>query len=272
MERAQIVATLATGYLLGAFAAHRLRVLSRRRSGPSLELLARFDYRVLWNELLAAAAGGDAPAVGEDPSGRDDLEARARLREAIRSVDSREFARARALAAQVDAALAGPLIAAIELANAEHQAAAHRPAAARKAAFAAFEAVGQCRRRTGASRGLDYLSLHLRVAWLTNAVNLEFSLFGALRGLKQAIHRWGDAPELHFSKAHAQALLGRHDEALDEIGRALYYARGDAFYARPILEHPFVKQARPALYAQCKALCEHRGATEAVLSPRETED
>ena len=62
---------LAAAYLAVMFVWHRLRVSRRRAAGPTLELLRRFDYRVVWDELLpampdrpsAAAPSSAAPAA-----------------------------------------------------------------------------------------------------------------------------------------------------------------------------------------------------------------
>jgi hypothetical protein len=56
---------------------------------------------------------------------------------------------------------------------------------------------------------------------------------------------------LYLSLAHAQALLGRHAEALDELaGRSTTPAATAS--TRAILEDGFVWRARPALAAQCR--------------------
>ncbi|MFN7134812.1 MAG: hypothetical protein ACK4N5_22220, partial [Myxococcales bacterium] len=46
MGRAELAALLASGFLLFSFIRYRVRLGVRRREGPSLELLGRFDYRV----------------------------------------------------------------------------------------------------------------------------------------------------------------------------------------------------------------------------------
>ncbi|MGC4116592.1 MAG: hypothetical protein QM765_18875 [Myxococcales bacterium] len=125
-------------------------------------------------------------------------------------------------------------------------------AGARTAAMQALRRVQEQLDRGPKTPGLVYLAVHVRLTWLTHELNLEPSVAMASYQLRNALKRFGDLPFLYLSLAHAQALLGRHGEALDELGRALYYARGDRFYERAVLEDGFVWRTRPALAAQCK--------------------
>jgi tetratricopeptide (TPR) repeat protein len=286
--RAETAALLAAAYMVAMFVWHRLRLLRRRAAGPSLELLRRFDYRAVWDELLPSLPdqpGAPAPQAGSPTAPRffaqspwelDEPFARRVERDALKAgavpaADAREpeaawlfvhFAvrrifegdldGAEAIAERLEEGQAGRLLATIELARAERAASIKDLPGARKAALAALTRVRALEREVGASPGLSYLSAHLRLAWLTHEVNLEWSVGAALVTLRRALRRFGDLPPLYLSLAHAQALLGRHEEALDELGRAVYYARGDAFYSRAVLEDGFVFRTRPALAAQCK--------------------
>ncbi len=299
MGRAEIVALLASVSLLAMFVWHRARLYRRRAEGPSLDLLRRFDYRVVWDELLSeggrehvSPGGAEPPAPG--PGGLPEAPGRAALRAAllagespaldpgdetaralgcrcaIRRVLSGDLAGARSLAARLPAESAALLLAAIELARAERCEQVRDKSGARRAVFSAFEHAERGLRLQGRTVALEYLMAHLRLAWLTHDANLEWSVGRTLFSLQRALQRWGERPCLHFARAHAQALLGRHDEALDELARAFYHSDADAFYARAILECGFVAQARPTLLAQCQAQSEERAARPArPLSPSE---
>lgn len=299
MGRAEIVALLASLYLVAVFVWHRARLRRRRAEGPSLELLRSFDYRVVWDELVPEAGGAQAsPRFAEAPAQRPgelgeapghaalcaallegeppeiapaDEAARALgCRCAIERVRSGDIDGAARLAARLPPETASLLLAAIELARAERCEQVRDKAGARRAVFAAYEQGERGLRLLGRTVALEYLMAHLRLAWLTNDANLEWSVGRALFGLQRGLQRWGELPCLHFARAHAQALLGRHEEALDELARAFYHSAGDAFYARAILECGFVAQARPTLLAQCQALSEGRAARpEGPLLQRE---
>ena len=286
--RAETAALLAAAYLVAMFILHRLRLLRRRASGPSLELLRRFDYRAVWDELLpelpahpsARAPAGDASTAprfyamspwevaepflhkperdalkaGAVPSvdAREPMLAWLFVHFAIRRIFEGDLDGAEAVAELLDDAKAGRLLATIELARAERAASIKDPAASRKAAEASLARVRALEAQGTRSVGLAYLEAHVKLAWLTHEANLEFSVTSAILLLHRALRRFGEVPCLFFGLAHAQALLGRHEEALDELGRAVYHSRGDAFYAKAVLEDGFVWRARPALAAQCR--------------------
>lgn len=111
-------------------------------------------------------------------------------------------------------------------------------------------------RHSDADLSSRYLCVYLKLMHLTNAWNLELGAFAAVRRLRRAIRDAGHAPCLYLLLAYARAVSGRSEDAVDELGRAIYYARGDAFYAAPALEDEFVAKLRPALVAQCRALAE----------------
>jgi hypothetical protein len=300
MGRAEIAALLATGYLVVMFVLHRIRLRHCHTNGPSLDLLRRFDYRALWDELLpdepqpgAPAPCADAPAaprayaqspweLERPPSHRelrdallggscpeiDPGDAQARwlgCHFAIRRVLLGDLDGAAALAARLPSIDSQRMLASIDLARAERRQAVRDRAGARRAVLSALARAEGSRE---SSAGLSYLSAHLRLAWLTDEINLEQSALGTLVRLRRALRRFGERPCLHYAKAHAEALLGRHEEALDELGRALYFSQGDPFYARPILECPFVARERPALFAQCRALAEKRSESAGAALPR----
>ncbi|MBI5546435.1 MAG: hypothetical protein HY901_21340 [Deltaproteobacteria bacterium] len=303
--RAETAALLAACYLVAMFVWHRLRVLRRRAAGPSLELLRRFDYRAVWEELLpslpqhpaALAPSGQAPAAAPDLAPRFYLESPWELPEpfaykaerdalrsgavprcdardpnvawllvhfAIRRIFEGDLDGAEAIAERLEEETSGRLLATIELARAERAALVHDAVAAHKAALAALAHAQGLREP---SLGTMYLVAHIKLAWLTNDVNLELSVAMAALSLRQALRSHGNHPFLFFGLAHAHSLLGRHEEALDELGKALSYARGDAFYAKAILEDGYVWRARPALAAQCRVLGEDRSAAQPVLPP-----
>lgn len=102
------------------------------------------------------------------------------------------------------------------------------------------------------------LAAHLEVQRLSfwNQERVEWVV---RRALRRALARHPDAPAPHLVRAHLEASLGNAEAAADQLARALYYARGDAFYARPIVASPAVARLRPALDAQARALLEAAG-------------
>lgn len=286
--RAETAALLAAAYIAAMFVLYRLRVYRRRATGPCVDLLRRFDYRAVWDELAPATpAGGGAPAPGSDSATaprfyatspwelpeppalkaeRDallrgvvpDVDARAPeaaslfVHFAIRAIFAGDLDRAEALAERLEEGQAGRLLATVDLARAERAASVRDHAAARADALKALERVRALAVREPETAGTAYLAAHVQLAWLTHELNLEPSVAVTSWRLRRALRAFGEKPFLYLCLAHAQALLGRHGEALDELGRAVYYARGDRFYARAILEDAFVWRARPALAAQCR--------------------
>jgi hypothetical protein len=111
-------------------------------------------------------------------------------------------------------------------------------------------------RKAGGRRGspaLAYLDAHVRLKYLTSSVNLEIETLGALLRAGSALRRFGPCPELHLVRAHAHSLLGNGTAALDELGRALYYAQGDRFYSELVAESGYVERTRPRLRQEALA-------------------
>lgn len=102
------------------------------------------------------------------------------------------------------------------------------------------------------------LAAHLEIQSLS-FWNMERAELVVRRALRRALARHPDAPGPHLVRAHLEASLGNAEAAADQLARALYYARGDAFYAKPIVASPSMARLRPALNAQARALLESSG-------------
>jgi hypothetical protein len=113
-------------------------------------------------------------------------------------------------------------------------------------------------RASDADLSSRYLDVHLQLAHQTNGWNLEYSVFTATRFLRHAIRDLGHAPCLYLSLALGAASAGRSEDAVDELGRAIYYAQGDWLYAELAAEDDYVARVRPALAAQCRSLLAER--------------
>lgn len=101
--------------------------------------------------------------------------------------------------------------------------------------------------------GWSGLSAHLEVQRLS-FWTLEQAEVRARRRLRQALSRHPEAPALHLVRAHLESSLGNAEAAADQLARALYYAKGDPFYALPIVASPAVARLRPALDSQARAV------------------
>jgi hypothetical protein len=97
-----------------------------------------------------------------------------------------------------------------------------------------------------------YLDAQISLSQLTNGWNLEYAVYQARRFLTRAIRDLGHVPCLYLLLSLAAALAGRSEDAVDELGRAVYYAQGDAFYARLAVDDDYVARLRPVLVAQCR--------------------
>jgi hypothetical protein len=144
---------------------------------------------------------------------------------------------------------AGPVLAAIERA---------RQAREKKDEGAveneAHAALAEVRKLGGTKREawLAYLDAHVRLTYLANATNLELVCITVLIGLNRALARFGPSPLLHLALAHAQTLFGQLNAAVHELGRAAYYANGDTFFLKLVLDSSYVEVARPVLHQQCE--------------------
>jgi hypothetical protein len=105
-----------------------------------------------------------------------------------------------------------------------------------------------------------YLREHLVLSHRVNLLNLEVAVFAAKRRIAGGLQRYTDHPALHFVRARASALLGFNTQALDALGRAVYFSRQAPFYLTAVTELPYVIQARPVLDQQCRAALAQRAA------------
>jgi hypothetical protein len=94
----------------------------------------------------------------------------------------------------------------------------------------------------------EWLSLRLDVTPLT----VEWEVYAIKRRLAAAMHRFGDVPALYFARAHASALLGFTQSVIDDLGRAVFFAREAPFYVDAVLAMPFVQELRPPLGRACR--------------------
>jgi hypothetical protein len=101
------------------------------------------------------------------------------------------------------------------------------------------------------SSALAYLDAQVRLNHLVGPLNLEVVGLATAFALKRALRRFGPTPELHLGLAHAYALLGQTTAALDELGRAVYYAKGARFEVELVLASAYVEQERPRLRELC---------------------
>ncbi|HWV37624.1 MAG TPA: hypothetical protein VN033_04000 [Vulgatibacter sp.] len=124
-----------------------------------------------------------------------------------------------------------------------------------ESALEALAALRRVREATLDAPGWSGLAAHLEVQRLS-FWSLEYAELRARRWLRKALARHPDAPSLHLVRAHLEASLGNAEGAADQLARALYYAKGDPFYARPIVASPAMARLRPALDAQARAVLE----------------
>jgi hypothetical protein len=289
MGRAHIVALLAATYLVWMFVGYRVRLWRKRSAGPPLRLLRRFDYRAVLDELgppyreglpvLPAAPPGHplaeaAPAfLRESPWESGTPASHVAMREsllrgetpAIDPGDKTSVSLAlhcfmhRLLGGDLEGALVVASILPPELsscasalaglARAERAEAVRDAHGARRAAQSALRQAERALALAPSSPVRHYLVAHLRLAFFTHALNLEWAVARAASLLRGGLRCAMETPCLYFGLAHAAALLGRENEAVDELGRALYYARGDAFYSKVLAEDGYLASVRPALVA-----------------------
>lgn len=289
MGRAHVVAILAAAYLVWMFVGYRVRLWRKRSAGPPLPLLRRFDYRAVLDELgppyreglpaLPASVPGHllpdaAPAFLRDSPWESGAPAsHAAMRESllrgetpgIDPGDKTGVSLAlhcfmhRLLGGDLEGALAVSSVLPQELSScaralaglalAERAEGVRDAHGARRAAQGALRQAERALELVPSSPARHYLVAHLRLSFFTHAVNLEWAVARAASLLRRGLECAMETPCLYFGLAHAAALLGREDEVVDELGRALYYARGDAFYAKALAEDGYLARIRPALVA-----------------------
>jgi hypothetical protein len=120
-----------------------------------------------------------------------------------------------------------------------------RAAALREALAAARAAGGGA---PDAPPALVGLAAHLRLLGIS-PFTLETTQLVVGRSLQRALARPPDAPYLHLCRAHLAAALGEGEAAALHLARALYYARGERFYARAVRGSGWLARHRPALFA-----------------------
>lgn len=119
------------------------------------------------------------------------------------------------------------------------------------------EALEDCRRAGAGARmappGLAGLAAHLETLGIS-VWTLEIAAFRVRRRLDRIERRAPHAPFVHLTRAHLAALLGDGESAMEHLARALYHARGEAFYARVIGGSSYVERVRPSLSARARSL------------------
>ncbi len=254
---ASTVAGLYAGLVVGA---HRFNVWRLRSAAGGFRALERLDWESLLEGLLPAQAGGPVSGIPEElPSG-------APTPAILRAPLPEEVEPRRRLLLQL---VVGPTRVTEE-------------GVFRDAGFTGGEArwlATLSRVRNDPGRALErldnarptsaqelYLREYLRLKLRTNALNLEFAVFGAKRRLGNALLRFGDQPCLYFARALASSLIGFNRAAIDDLARAVYFSRQSPFYVRAVLDTPFLQEARPELVFQCShsLSCPPHGAPNKV--------
>lgn len=120
-------------------------------------------------------------------------------------------------------------------------------------------------RRLGASTSAaptwSVLGAHFLVVRLS-LLGMEWGEVVARRELRRALSLWPDSAPGHLVRAHLEAWLGHGEAAADHLARALFYAKGDPFYARPIVASPCIARLRPALDQQARRSLKSFGRNE----------
>ena len=124
-----------------------------------------------------------------------------------------------------------------------------------------YKLAGQARRRlesAGATQpfaepGTRSLWCHLVLVYFTHALNQEVNHFRVDRLVRRGLSENQTSALLFYELAHVCTHRGKTEEAVDHLARALYYARGEPFYLRAVLDAPEVERVKPALVAQVKS-------------------
>ncbi|MGA9522441.1 MAG: hypothetical protein WBV82_13315 [Myxococcaceae bacterium] len=239
---ASTVAGVYAGLVVGA---HRFNVWRLRTAAGGFRALERLDWESLLLGLLPAQSGGPVDGIPDElPSGAptpallraplpEEAEPRRRLLLQLVVGPTREIDEA----AFRDAGFTGGearWLATLSLVRYDPDRALERLEHARPTSAQEL-----------------YLREYLRLRFRTNALNLEFAVFGAKRRLAQALLRFGDQPCLYFARALASSLIGFNRAAIDDLARAVYFSRQMPFYVRAVLDTSFLQEARPELVFQC---------------------
>jgi len=98
-----------------------------------------------------------------------------------------------------------------------------------------------------------YLREWLSLRDAVTPVSMEWQVYATKRRLSIAMRRFGEVPALYFVRAHASSLLGFTQSVIDDLGRAVFFAREAPFYVEAVLSMPFVQELRPPLASACRA-------------------
>jgi hypothetical protein len=228
MNNVELALMVSASYLFFLWFYGRLRILRGREAGPPPGLFKRLDRGAILREL-GTSSGGDAPALvaqilreGDEPPSSSLEALPERWRPLVRSVQW-------ALAAER-----------APTALARYEAAARSRREARNA------------RRAGAGALPDYVELHVAMAFLTDPLNLEWTIFKTGRSLSRALSRFGPHPLLHLLAAHRSALSGEAAECVAALARAFFHARDDLYIAELIVACPAVAERSPVLVEQAQ--------------------
>jgi hypothetical protein len=230
MNNVELALMVMTSYLFFLWFYGRLRILRGRESAPSVALFRRLDREAVLQALALATRLQAPPALLEPMK--------------VGQSAAESLALAEALPAGMREAAKSALLAL----SAEHA----------SSALARFEAAAQSRRlarRAGrVSAGVlpEYLELHATMSFLTDGLNLEWTLFRAGRSLRRALARFGPHPLLHLLVAHRAALAGESVECVSALARAFFHAREDRFIAELIAASPVIAELSPALALQAR--------------------
>jgi hypothetical protein len=126
-----------------------------------------------------------------------------------------------------------------------------RPARYVKEARKAIERAGGGSRY--ADSGTRALWGHLALLHGRSLVFEDLVLLQVDRAIRKGLSENRSSAMLYYELAHCCLWRGRTDEAVDHLARALYFAGGDPFYARPILDAPEIARIKPALVRQAQA-------------------
>ncbi|RMG11554.1 MAG: hypothetical protein D6729_17830 [Deltaproteobacteria bacterium] len=140
-------------------------------------------------------------------------------------------------------------LAQLALAEAEASSGGRARRAARRARVHVLRAGGG---EVFADPGTRGLWSHVLLRHFTHFLNLEWRHVQIDRGIRKSLAENRTSPILYYELAHCAAHRGKGEEAVDHLARALFYAKGDPFYVRAILETPEVGRLKPILAEQVR--------------------